>query len=456
MVLRRIALGLGANAYTTVGTLVVQFLSVPLLVKVWGLSGYGSWLILSTVPTALMLIDAGLSGVAGNRMAALLGAGRRAEAVTAFSTAWLTITVAAGSVGMLAIAALLLVPGSLFPTNEAVTVADARGAAVALAVYAVAIMQMEVGGQIGYRATGRYAEGAAINGTTQVVERVAVLLGALATGSLAVAAAVMAATRVVGMVVLVRRYRRRSPDLLPNRREFRRSELRSLAPLAGGILLLAVGMATSLQGPLLLLGLTVSQATVGLFGAVRTFTRFALQLMNAISAAMLAEFAIASGHDDSATRNEIFGLNLILGSALAGALLIGFLLFGRVGLDLWLPGQQGSSITPLLLVLAAGTLVNGLWTMLANMLLAANRQFLYAPMLVLVALASVALAAWPANRGNLPGVAGALLLGEVVMLLHVVRMCRRLGIDGYGIAGRAAIDRVVDALRHRPRLGRSS
>lgn len=443
-------------AYSTGGSMVVQFLSVPILISVWGLSGYGSWLLLSTLPSALLLVDAGLSGVAANRMAALLGAGRRADAVIAFSTVWLAITAVSVACGVAAIATVLVVPARLFPTNAAVTDGDARWAAVALAIYAVAILQMEVGGQIGYRATGRFAEGAAINGTTQMVERIAVLLGAVTTGSLAVAAGAMAATRLVGMVVLLRRYRARHPDLLPDRRRFRRDQLRSLAPLAGGAILLPVGLVIALQGPLLVLGLTTSQATVGLFGAVRTFTRFALQLMNMASAALLPEFAIASGHADNRSRNEIFGLNLIMGTLLASGLLLGFALFGRIGFDLWLPGKPGAVVGPLLLVLAAGTLVNGLWSMLANMLLAANRPFLYTPVFVTIASATVAVAVWPAATGSLVGVGVAILVGEVVMLLHVARMCRRLGIDSYRAAVRAAIERVRNALAARSFFGRST
>ena len=442
--------------YSVGGSLIVQFLSVPILISVWGLSGYGSWLLLSTLPSALLLVDAGLTNVASNRMAAHVGADRRADAVTAFSTVWVAITAASVLIGLVAITTVLALPGRLFPTNAAVTVADARGAAIGLVVYAVAILQMEVGGQIGFRATGRFAEGAAIGGTTQMAERVAVLAGAAATGSLAVAAGALAATRIVGMVVLLRRYRRGSPDLVPDRRRFRATELRSLAPLAGGVILLPVGFAIALQGPLLVLGLTSSQATVGLFGAVRTFTRFALQLMNMATVALMPEFASASGQVDGRAREEIFGLNLIIVGLMATGLAIGFALFGRIGFDLWLPGKAGAAIGPLLLVLAAGTLINGVWSMIGNMILAANRPFLYTPVFVAVVAAVDLALVWPASRGDLVGVGVAILVGEVIMLVHVSRAVKRLGIESYRATIQAAIDRIRHALAGRSLFGRSA
>jgi hypothetical protein len=65
--LRRIILGLGANAVGQAVSIVIQLFSLPLYLLYWDLSTYGTWIMLSAVPAYLSMADFGMVYTAGIR-----------------------------------------------------------------------------------------------------------------------------------------------------------------------------------------------------------------------------------------------------------------------------------------------------------------------------------------------------------------------------------------------------
>lgn len=67
---------------------------VPFMIRAWGLNGYGEWLILTAIPTYVMLSpDLGLAGAVVNQMAISTSRGNRREAFCLYRTSWLCLTV---------------------------------------------------------------------------------------------------------------------------------------------------------------------------------------------------------------------------------------------------------------------------------------------------------------------------------------------------------------------------
>lgn len=70
-------------------------LLVPLMIRSWGLEYYGEWLLLTAVPSYIMLSpDFGLAGAAINEMASLTARGRIQRAVLLYRTAWVILSAA--------------------------------------------------------------------------------------------------------------------------------------------------------------------------------------------------------------------------------------------------------------------------------------------------------------------------------------------------------------------------
>ncbi len=83
---RRLGRTLSAQGYAQLVTLAVQLALVPVLLRAWGTSLYGAWLVLSAVPFYLSFSDFGLTFVAKNAMVMAVAGGRRDEALRIFHT----------------------------------------------------------------------------------------------------------------------------------------------------------------------------------------------------------------------------------------------------------------------------------------------------------------------------------------------------------------------------------
>ena len=80
-------------------------LLVPLMIRDWGLHQYGEWLILTAIPTYMMLSpDFGLVNAVVNQMAISTTEGKRSEAICLYRTSWLFLTVMAFCFALIGIA----------------------------------------------------------------------------------------------------------------------------------------------------------------------------------------------------------------------------------------------------------------------------------------------------------------------------------------------------------------
>ncbi len=87
----RLIRGFGAMALFPVVTAIMQIVSVPVFLHFWGAKLYGEWLILSAIPTYLILSDMGFGSVAGNDMTMRVAAGDRESALETFQSTWALI-----------------------------------------------------------------------------------------------------------------------------------------------------------------------------------------------------------------------------------------------------------------------------------------------------------------------------------------------------------------------------
>ena len=84
----RLIRGFGATALGPVVTAIIQLGTVPLLLHAWGAAKYGDWLLLSAVPSYLVLSDMGFGTASGSDMTMRVAAGDREGALRTFQSSW--------------------------------------------------------------------------------------------------------------------------------------------------------------------------------------------------------------------------------------------------------------------------------------------------------------------------------------------------------------------------------
>ena len=73
MAIRRIGWGVVSQVYNQGATILLQFVTTPMLIAIWGASQYGIWVIVSALPAYLVLLDLGFSQTAANDMSMKMG-----------------------------------------------------------------------------------------------------------------------------------------------------------------------------------------------------------------------------------------------------------------------------------------------------------------------------------------------------------------------------------------------
>ena len=419
----RILGGLAANIGGMGVTLIILFVSVPVLLAVWGVPRYGEWLVLSAVPTYLALSDLSFSSVAGNSMTMLVAQGKRTDAVALGRRLWSIVTVMTG-LAVLAAVAIALVFGGAFGSGAAIPASEARMVLVAL------FLQVAVGNQYGvldawYRAGLRYPVGASMRQLGRLLE-FGSLIGAVLLGAGPGAAAVaFLAASVAGFTMSFVVLRRTVPWSMfrperPSSRTFR--EL-----FAPGVAFMAfpIGNALSLQGFTIVIGATMGAAAVVVFSTTRTITRMAVQAMGSINSAIWPELSrsVGSGRLDEARAILRSAVQLALTASLSMVFVLG--IFGVAIIRWWTRGLVHSPDL-LLWILLLVIVANSTWSTLYAALAATNRHRRMA--VVYLSGTTVALlAAVPLSFAfGLLGAAAALLAIDLAMVAYVIPAALRV------------------------------
>lgn len=418
---------LAANAFgqgVTVGT---QLLLTPLFFANWGAALYGEWLLLSALPAYLTMADLGIGSAAGNDMVMRAGADDRRGAQAIFRGAF-RVAAAVGLLTMLIGGALALSKLCLdLPETQRITPESAAWVILALAANVALSFPAGVFGA-GFRCAGMNATGIVIANSARLLEGVAFgLLLALGEGPLALCGAMLAVK--LGLIAFQMLYLRKvcswlyQPRVPADRTLVRRLIKPSLAfmamPLAG---------ATSLHGPILVIGAFLGGETVALFSAMRTLSRIPIQLMNIMNSSVWPEMSRAFGAGDVAMLRGLHRKSLRVTAGLATASCLGLGLAGQTITRLWLGAAQpyDTALLGWLLVIAG---VNALWNASTIVLVATNLHGRMGVAMVICSVTAVGLGATALEPMGLYAFLAILLAAEAAMLLNVLPQSLRASGD---------------------------
>lgn len=409
-----------SGIYAQVVQLLIQIMSVPVLVRHWGLTGYGVWVLLFTVPQMLSMADLGIGTAGGNAMQAAKARGEHARALRIYAT--MRCVSASAAISISTIVALWLFVLSPHALDFAQPSTDGHAGLVVMLVLGYSAMAMQnLATASAYRTHDMMATWQMAYDTGLLLEALLALGTAACGEGLLMVAGVYLAARVTLSVSLALWLVWRVPGLgrVPLLPDW--IELKALVRPAIAALMLPGAQAITLQGAVVALGAIGGPAALPAFTTIRTLSRTALMFTYRFSWGSAPHYIVhhARGEDDAA--EKLAWANVLVPAAvLLPAAPVLYWLGGDI-IHIWTHGVVHPSSSLLALMLAAMVL-NGAWVPLSNLICALNQHGRFSYVFVVVSALTVALGAGLARLFGADGMAWALMAQEIVMAIWVWRI----------------------------------
>lgn len=416
MSLKRRLIGNGlASAGSLFWTTLLQLVSVPVLAHAWGLQTYGTWLMLTTIPTYFALSDLGFATAATSDMTISFAKRDHIRVLGTFQS------VALLTAGIWAVATALTLPLFIATSYEA-TAPWWRQHAPELGViiiYSGAVLFSRTV-LAAHRSTGHYSTATIVYDAIQALEGLSVLALAVLGHGFIFATSALLVFRLVNIIVLIVLLGKFEPWLNLGVSHASGGELRRLLWPALGAMAIPTALSLNIQGTLLIAGTVLSPAAAAILGPVRTASRIAIQLVGIVNRSSMPEVSSAVGRNDAFQLRRLLMLNGLTLLALLVPSAVAFAIFGPKLIGIWTAGRIVAP-QPFVALMALAMLLNGIWYYSSNLLLAVNAHGRVSVVAALSALAGVVLAFPLAARWGMTGislsVAGA--EGAVVVFLAI-------------------------------------
>ncbi len=363
---------LGANAYGQLITVAIQLVSVPLYLHYWGVALYGEWLILSAIPAYLALSDIGFASVAANDMTMRAAKGDKHGALEVYQSIWVFISGVSILVGSILSFIIYSLPiNAKFSINH-ISQAQTQQILLVLTLYVLVGLQ---GGVLNaaFRAAGRYAYGTTMGNSVRLIEWAVSMLTLVLGGGVLSIAVITLTTRITGMLVLWFVLRQQESWLYLGTRAASLKQIRILIKPAIAFMAFPLGLALSIQGMTLIIGITLGSAAVVIFSAYRTLTRLLVQAVTMLNQAIWPEISVAYGarQMDLVKNLHRKSSSITFWIALASVLIIS--LVGEWFIGIWTHHEFNQNIILLILLLTT-TFLNVLWQTSWVVLMATNQH----------------------------------------------------------------------------------
>lgn len=369
---RRLTLGLGAYAFDKVAVAVVQILTVPVLANAWGLTLYGTWAMVMTIPTFLVLGDFGIVNSAAARMVAAIARDDWQAATRTLHTAWAATLAIIAAIALIIAAVLWWLPDGTVPTAAGFDEEASRLTILILLVYGLVTIVFRLN-TAALRSAMLYTQSLFFGTGSYFVENLSVVaVAAAGFGPLAAASALLL-LRLLALLAVYIAGGRLVPRLRPGVSALCRGELGALWGPALAASALGFGVAAYLQGSVMILGAIAGAAAVPAFTAVRTLSRLGVQMATMISLPVSQEFGNAMGKGEIYRAGRFFGLVFLPALVLSGGAGLGLVLIGQPFIRLWTHGAIVAD-HGLLLFMAVSSFAAMFWNPLSNLVMVMNHQ----------------------------------------------------------------------------------
>lgn len=368
----RLLRGFAARGFGQGIRLFIRLIEIPVMLHFWGVDLYGEWLVLIAIPSYLSMGDFGFGLVTTRHMAMLVAADKKEEAVGAFQSSHLLITLTSALFAILLVAAVWAsrVAG-IFSFDLIGSESALVGATVLLSAKMVLKLQcsITIGG---LNCIGKYPLGMFLMSFMDLVEFVGIIT-AVALGASVLGTAAASCVGVVVVYVAIRIVvRRKLPWLRYGWKHANVAHIKELWRPSLSAMLFPLGHAFSFEAPRLVLGALVNPAAVAIFVAHRQLVRLGT-LVATLGWPIEMELTLQYRHDnfEHYARHSFRAMRLLIWlslSAVVAALVIGPLIF-----PIWTAGRMGLD-ERLFLLLGAATFMEAIWRAILVPIAAVNRH----------------------------------------------------------------------------------
>jgi O-antigen/teichoic acid export membrane protein len=370
--LNRLARGLGANGLMQMSQLFMRLAEIPLLLSFWGAQGYGEWLMITALPTALALSDGGLTKTAQRQMTMQIAGQNEEGAIATYQSTWVTLLLV--SVVMLAgvVAATYFLPLAELFKFTTVNNSDLFYATVLLTIQ-IAIM-FQCGLLRGaYTCRGNYATGELYQVLIYALSFTGMSVAIIFGGNVTAAAAGMVIGTSAGALCMWLNLISRETKIRHGMEKASLTEMKKLFFPSISNLCFPLGDAINIQGSRILIGLMLGPAFVAAFSSLRTLCRVALQPLLAISRTIEPEMAIAYGASDHQAIKTLLikGSQVIFWLSLIACTIL--IAVGPSVFNLWTHGELEFN-WPVFLLLTASSFAGAFWSVGIMVPCATNRH----------------------------------------------------------------------------------
>jgi O-antigen/teichoic acid export membrane protein len=410
-----LARNLATNSAGYLLTLVLAFVTFPVMIMNLGVSRYGEWMLVLEVTGYYAYLDVGIRAATTYFTARCLAEGRQRDLDEAASTAvW----------SLAAIALLLSLTGfllaRLFPL-----VFDVSRLNLVEVGRAIVIMSIAIGVSLPADAMGSILNGSKRLDVSNMIDltgltgaSIAMLVAVLSRRGLVTLALIMLTTKCLILAAKYAAVRRLLPALALSPRFWRRNSLRQLARFGVPSLLLNLGFLASTRTDLIVVGIFAGVRMVPRFGIPRGMLDYATTGVRSITEAFCAP--LTHLHAQPRIRSWDGPVELFLKGARISGIVV-FLLtaymavFGKSFLRIWqgpefISGYPSRRADIVLLILVLAYLPRLLQSMSTQFFFATNRLNFLAWIQAMEAVMKIALSLALAPRWSLAGVAFANLI----------------------------------------------
>lgn len=406
-------------SYAQLVTLLAQLALIPFFLEHWGIDQYADWLVLTSIPTMLTILDLGVSQASASRATMLAGK----QDTQGIRRSWQTGTAFTLSVSIALFLLSCIAAQELKWTEilELKHLKDEQAAAIFVLISAYFVIHM-LGGPLDgwFRVIDRTATGAFLLANRRVID-ILVSIGTLIAGGdalqLATHMLIAQALAFSSIVIIAKRI---SPWPILGLSEASWSELRTIWRPAISYTGFPIAQTITLQGGLQILNQISSPSVVVGFMMARTFMRLTIQLGTVANNALKPEISRLAGRGTNKqakqfTYRATAYLLIICSTAYLLQILIGPQLIN------WWSHNQVQVSRPNLALIGIHTLLNVSWFIPAAYLMAINKHNSTA--IVYCASSALALAVWILAIDWLSPLTGAsllLALPETIVLIFII------------------------------------
>lgn len=400
---------MGAYSYSQLITIGTQLLGLPIFLKFWTLEEYGIWLMISVVPVYFAMSDLGIISLAGNKMTMAMANNDVDDANKIFQSAFLMLSCMVLIVLCVSVVFLYLIDYGFF-ANESYK--------LALLLLIVSCLLGLIGNLIDtvFRANNEFAISTYLLSTARLLEWVFTILAVYLYDNIVFAAIGYLSGRVLMTIFNISYTINRHRTFKWSFEHSSWSMIKNMLKPSIAFMAIPVSNAITLQGMTLLIGGIIGPASVVVFNAYRTLSRFLLQGALVINKPLWPEFSRLYGLKDFATISKYYFNSLF---ATIAAMVLGFIFlffFSESIFQIWSAGKitiDGNVY--FLLVLASCTA--GINQVPTTLLSATNQHIQYFLVVLGISVVGIIVAYYTIGIYDIDAIAVTLLSSEIILLI---------------------------------------